>query len=409
MTAEERDAVAVLRDPATIRARCQAILAAGEAGRLEHFAVDAARLPEVVARVLAVTARRYPGGDIVEHGRRLHFAVGGRDRWVQTEAALAGLAPLERARALADLVVTSVLLDAGAGERWGFVEDGTRFARSEGLAVASWHMFAAGAFSSRAGDPFRADAEALTTLDEDALARAFQVGPDNPLVGLSGRTALLQGLGHAVGAAPDLFGASSPRPGHLVDHLAARADGGRVHATEVLAAILRGLGPIWPGRIVLGEVNLGDVWRHPAAGGEGLTAGLVPLHKLSQWLTYSLCAPLRAAGLEVVGLEQLTGLAEYRNGGLFVDAGVLVPRRPEITAHAHRPDSTLVVEWRALTVALLDRVAEGMRAALGRSAAELPLAQVLEGGTWAAGREIAAERRPGGPPPIAIDSDGTVF
>jgi hypothetical protein len=34
---------------------------------------------------------------------------------------------------------------------------------------------------------------------------------------------------------------------------------------------------------------------------------------------------------------------------------------------------------------------------------------MLEGGTWAAGRKIAAARRAGGAPPVRIVSDGTVF
>ena len=68
-----------------------------------------------------------------------------------------------------------------------------------------------------------------------------------------------------------------------------------------------------------------------------------------------------------------------------------------------------VVEWRALTVALLDRLAIGVRDALHKSAAEFPLAKVLEGGSWAAGREIAAERRPDGGAPLIIVSDGTLF
>ena len=62
-----------------------------------------------------------------------------------------------------------------------------------------------------------------------------------------------------------------------------------------------------------------------------------------------------------------------------------------------------------MTVALLDRLAERVRERLGMSAAEFPLARVLEGGSWAAGREIAAERRPDGAPPLLIVSDGTVF
>jgi hypothetical protein len=75
----------------------------------------------------------------------------------------------------------------------------------------------------------------------------------------------------------------------------------------------------------------------------------------------------------------------------------------------HDVGSPVVVEWRALTVALLDRVAAALRARLGLDADRLPLVKVLEGGTWRAGRELAAERRPGGGPPLQIRSDGTVF
>ena len=62
-----------------------------------------------------------------------------------------------------------------------------------------------------------------------------------------------------------------------------------------------------------------------------------------------------------------------------------------------------------LEQAVLDLLAERVRTKLGKTAAELPLACILEGGTWAAGREIAAELREGGAPPLKIDSDGTVF
>ena len=55
---------------------------------------------------------------------------------------------------------------------------------------------------------------------------------------------------------------------------------------------------------------------------------------------------------------------------------------------------------------LLDELAPRVRARLGRS--DLPLACILEGGTWAAGRETAARLR-GGEPPFIIESDGTVF
>jgi hypothetical protein len=135
----------------------------------------------------------------------------------------------------------------------------------------------------------------------------------------------------------------------------------------------------------------------------------MPIHKLSQWLSYSLIEPLEAAGIEVVEIDGLTGLAEYRNGGLFVDTGVLSLSDPADAGRAHPVDGTLVVGWRALTVALLDRIAPMVRERLGVSAEAFPLARVLEGGTWAAGRRIARSLRADGGPPIAVISDGTVF
>ena len=43
------------------------------------------------------------------------------------------------------------------------------------------------------------------------------------------------------------------------------------------------------------------------------------------------------------------------------------------------------------------------------SSIDLPLAKILEGGTWSAGRKIARERRSDGGPPITLLSDGTLF
>ena len=236
----------------------------------------------------------------------------------------------------------------------------------------------------------------------ERLAAAFQHGPGNKLLGLDGRAALLRRLGHVCAADPDRFGAPA-RPGHLYDYW--RALTGVLTAAGILRTLLHALGPIWPARISIGGVPLGDCGRHGAVPGDGL----VPFHKLSQWLAYSLVEPLEAAGLHVGGLDGLTGLAEYRNGGLFLDCGVILPRDPSLLARPLDAASEPVVEWRALTVALLDRVAPEVRRRLGKSAAEFPLACVLEGGSWAAGREIAFERRPDGSAPITVVSDGTLF
>jgi hypothetical protein len=139
------------------------------------------------------------------------------------------------------------------------------------------------------------------------------------------------------------------------------------------------------------------------------TTHLVPFHKLSQWLTYSLIEPLQHAGITVTDIDGLTGLAEYRNGGLLVDTGVLALRDPAAGAQQHAVDTELVVEWRAFTVALLDRLAALIRERLQMDAVTLPLAKILQGGTWTAGRAIAHKLRPDGSPPIRVVSDGTVF
>jgi hypothetical protein len=249
-------------------------------------------------------------------------------------------------------------------------------------------MFSAGAFSrDPKGDPLRVDAERLGVLTPADIAAGFQVRAHNPLVGLEGRSGLLRRLG----------GIGLERPGDLFDVIApdSNQNGREVKAAAILAAVLDKLSPVWP-------LPMGDVWKHSAVG-------LVPFHKLSQWLSYSLVEPLQGAGHAVVELDQLTGLPEYRNGGLLVDSGALRHKQQALLQQSFAAGDEPIVEWRALTVALLDRIAQHVRAHLGLDAKSLPLVKVLEAGTWFAGRAIAAERRPGGGPPIAVASDGTVF
>jgi hypothetical protein len=274
------------------------------------------------------------------------------------------------------------------------------------LGVASFHAFTAGLFSSDPDDPLRADAAGLAGLTVERLGAAFQADADNPLVGLDGRVAILRRLGAALSAAPEVFGADC-RPGRLLD--AVRTPGrDSVRAHDILSTILSALAPIWPGGSKIGDQPVGDCWRHPALGGPGLTAGWMPFHKLSQWLTYSLLEPFGWAGVAVTDLDELTGLPEYRNGGLLLDTGVLWLRDAEVASQNWTAADELVVEWRALTVALLDELAPLVRDQLGVDAEQMPLARVLEGGTWAAGRQLAQQLR-GGLPPLAILSDGTVF
>ena len=97
----------------------------------------------------------------------------------------------------------------------------------------------------------------------------------------------------------------------------------RLPAPRILEALLEHLGAIWPSRLSLAGVPLGDTWRHPVIARTDATNGLVPIHKLSQWLAYSLIEPLQWSGIKVTDIDGFTGLAEYRNGGLLLDTGVL--------------------------------------------------------------------------------------
>ncbi|SCC92030.1 conserved hypothetical protein [Thiomonas sp. X19] len=435
-----------LLSAAAVRSHAAQIMAHARRGELAHFTWHPERMGATADYVVDTIRSRHPDLRVPMHSRWRHFEAGGVDRFGglvdagipgRTATARRGaqgrsqvsLSPwrggtaqpipagaYERSRIAIDLVIPSVLLDAGAGPQWRYADAGSgqTLARSEGLGVASLALFASGRLSDDPAQPLRCDAAALRRCDAAALAQAFQVGPDNPLVGLEGRAQLLRSLGEAMRAAPAVF-ADPERPGslrlgrlfdHWLAHAAAQDEAGSisVRADTLLSTLLRLLGPVWPGRLTLAGVNLGDCWHHPAT-----SDGYMPFHKLTQWMSYSLIEPLQWGALQVRELDALTGLPEYRNGGLLLDLGLLQPRDAALASKPLTVDSEPVVEWRALTVALLDELADAVRARLGVSAAQFPLTQVIEGGAWFAGRRIAAERRAGGGPPLRIVSDGTVF
>ncbi len=367
------------------------------------FRVDDSKLDACADLVADVTQTRYPDLSVPYHSRWRHFHVPGSALAEELDAELAGVAPVEVARAGVDLVIPSVLLDAGAGPDWTFRPRGTAqpTGRSEGLGLASLQMFLDGAFSSDPAAPCRTDGPALAAIDASALSAAFQVNGDNPLLGVDGRVGVLSALGNVVCQRTDWF--PSKRLGELVDTVLDGSDSVRVD--NLFAVVLDLLEPIWPDRVTLDGRRLGDAWYYEPFG-EGPSA-VIPFHKLSQWLTYSLCETFLRSGIEVIGVETLTGLPEYRNGGLLLESGVLVLDDPALTDHAHRPESQLIVEWRALTVTLLDEIANRVRVRLDRP--DMTLAEILEGGTWAAGRQLAFARTPAGTPPLKLDSDGTLF
>jgi hypothetical protein len=292
--------------------------------------------------------RRDYGNDyatIPPHGRWRHFLAGGVDRITPLRAAwtAAGVTALEQTRRMVDLTVVSVLLDAGAGNAWRYTDpDGNAIGRSEGLGVASLAAFESGLFSSMPEQPHRVDgacpalarahgcryrtAEGLAETTFEQIADAMQVSAANPMPGIEGRASLLIRLGKVL-ASQSYFASddgSAPRPGNLVDRLLRNGRGHDIPLEELWEILILGLKDVWPSTP---ERRLGDVWPCPSID------QLVPFHKLTQWLCYSIvevCVSPPPAhvvrlkpdvrrleavlGVEVLHKDLQTGLPEYRNG-----------------------------------------------------------------------------------------------
>jgi len=412
---EAEAAASTLRNTHAVRDRCGQLLLRARNGQSRWFTVEDGAIAGAAREVAEITKKRFPKLQVPLHSRWRHLEAGGVDRKAELDRLMQHLPRATRAHALVDFTFASVLLDGGAGADWRYTEaaTGKTFTRSEGLAVASFHAFTSGLFSSDRDHPFQVDAAGLRGLQTDHLASAFQVRENNPLVGLEGRAILLRRFGEAMAEQPESFNEDG-RPCGLFDLILTPFGSTEPPPTaddsahDILSEILLTCSGIWPAGNAIGSVPLGDCWRHEAVRGEGLSDGWVPLHKLSQWLTYSLLEPFAWAGVQLRGLDALTGLAEYRNGGLLMDTGVLKLRDASAAREVWQPGDELIVEWRALTVALLDELAVEVRKMLHTDAARLPLPAILEGGTWAAGRELAQRHR-GGLPPLQVASDGTVF
>lgn len=185
--------------------------------------------------------------------------------------------------------------------------------------------------------------------------------------------------------------------------------------------------PIWPhDRTTVDGQPIGDAWplrilqgqTAPTSSGECKPECIQPFHKLTQWLAYSLMVPFeRILGLQWTNAESLTALAEYRNGGLFVDIGALSLKEQAMDRGLKASDGPLplfqagddvIIEWRAMTLVLIDKLYGMVMSRM--DGVHLTMAQLLEAGTWKSGREIAAQRRPETKSsPILIESDGTLF
>lgn len=301
------------------------------------------------------------------------------------------------------------------------------YSRSEGLAVASLEMFKSGMFSSNPSEPHQVDAAGLNNITVEALAKGMQVSETNPMDGLEGRAGLLIRLSRALqntayfghGARPgNMLGMSSQPQSirlpltckdYLLSHPTTQASSVPIVSLPTLWTVLMdGLGPIWPAtRTRIDGISLGDAWpcaAMPASPPARPWETIVPFHKLTQWLCYSLMGPMtKLLNVQFAGAELMTGLPEYRNGGLLIDTGLLTLKQADMdrglqaykdnarnrgqpsmeVVPLFEPSDDVVVEWRALTVGFLDELLEEVNRGLNLSGRDrLSLAQMLEAGTW---------------------------
>ena len=193
---------------------------------------------------------------------------------------------------------------------------------------------------------------------------------------------------------------------YLLEHPTTQASSVPIIALPTLWSVLMdGLSGIWPtSRTQIEGTPLGDAWpcqSMPASPPAKPWENIAPFHKLTQWLCYSLMVPMsKLLNAQFAGANLMTGLPEYRNGGLLVDTGLLTLKEKDVQrglelgrANAGKegseivptfePSDDVIVEWRALTVCFLDRLLAAVNKGLGLTRdKELSLAQILEAGTW---------------------------
>jgi hypothetical protein len=395
-----------------VKDKANKILQAAEEGKT-HFSVNWDKLNFVSEYVVNTTKENYPSLNIPYHSRWRHFDDKNTNRTKDLNQKISHLSKEEQTVAKLDLAIISVLLDAGAGDKWKYIDQAKNsISRSEGLAVASFEMFMQGSFSSDKEKPLQVDSEKLLGFSADDINIGFKVTEQTPLKGVEGRSQLLNLLGKSISNNKENFSKNNLiRPGNLLYALLEKYPDKKIPAQEYYQWMVFTFSTIWPSRHSYEDHPLGDTWPYSPWSKPGSIDELVPFHKLSTWLMFSLMEPLEEMGIEILNMEELPPLAEYRNGGLLLDLGLINLKDQSLLEKQHPVDSDLIIEWRALTIALIPKIAKEVAKLLNKNLKEFPLPKVLEGGTWSAGRKIAQEKRKnqGSGPPLNIQSDGTVF
>ncbi|XP_049848236.1 uncharacterized protein LOC126313327 [Schistocerca gregaria] len=399
-----------IMDLNNVRAASKKVYELAKQNKTKYFSLHLEKLEWTIDFVTEVIRTNYPSGNIPHHSRWRHFEQVTsiedlKKNWKCSDK--------EKVRRLVDLAVISVLLDAGTGTKWKYLDkDNRTLTRSEGLAKATLDMFEAGMFSSDPASPHRVNTLGILKLTFSDFKHALQHSITNPLASIDARYKVLQKFAESLALNPHVFGYEVIRPGNLVDW--ALRETRHDHSSQPLSmytlfgTLVRTFSSVWPTNTP--KIKQGDVWQYQLLKVPGVPGSdLVPFHKITQWVCYSLYEPLTSLGISISDLDALTALAEYRNGGLFFDSGVLSLKNPSDSDYEYDVGAELVIEWRSLTIALVDLIAPHIRKNLNMSESELPMSKILQGGTWDAGRKLAQRIRPDGSPPISIRLNGITF
>ncbi|MBT4964349.1 MAG: DUF1688 family protein [Francisellaceae bacterium] len=387
-----------LYDISSIRPRARVLYDYALQDKLSFFQVNENNIEKASNLVLEVTQKNYPNLKIPYHSRWRHFEVVKNGLYKDVLSIIEQYDKKEAVKRKVELVILSALLDAGAGNSWQYNYKGTVYTRSEGLAVATLNAYLQGKLSA-VNDPCGIGGKALVELTESSFCAAFQANENNPLIGVSNRVALM----HAIGG--ELL-----ETNHDSLFIAIFSDvdleSDSISIKQLFHDLLMFLVPLLPEATKINNIAVGDVGQHDLLKDDDNPLGLIPFHKLIQWICYSLIEPFTDAGITVTDTDFLTGLPEYRNGGLFSDLNVISVKDESLLKQKWSLSSSFVVEWRALTVVLLDTIRNEISKELDL---EISMGMLLQGGSWEAGRGLAKKLRANAQGPYLMESHGTIF
>ncbi len=381
-------AISLLSGKAVLQ-RSKDVLVQARSGDLASLSIDESAIAGTVQLVRREIEATYPDYQLPPWSYWRRLETGGHDRW----GMLAGAREFETAdamiRSAADLVVLIAVARQNFRQGWSFEEalSGGRFDGADGTALAVFGMFAAGAFSSAPADPLRADAHALVRMEPEEIAAGFQMEQTADETQLLHLATMFKRLGEVMAMRPDLFEhEGETRPGSLLARIAAENRDQTVSSGLLVERYLEGLTAIWDGGAVLDDVILGDVWAHDGICRTSTPKAFMPFHLPVLEIVHSLVEPLAWAGYMTSDLDRLPGLASLEHCALFIATGVIRLNEDDNVAPLHA-----AIELRAVTLGLLEEIADRLRSELEVDADTLPLICIQQGGTVAAGSKIAME------------------